>query len=38
MSSHSQVEARLADMSLHPVDRLAGSGAEQVGIEQLDDV
>lgn len=38
VSSHSQVEACLADMSLHPVNCLAGSSAEQIGIEQLDDV
>lgn len=38
VSRHGQVEARLADVSLHPMNRLAGSGAEQTGIKQLDDI
>ena len=38
VSSHSQVEACFTDVSLHPVDRLAGSCAKQIGIEQLDDI
>lgn len=38
MSRHGQVEARLADVSLHPVDRLARGRTEQAGVEQLDDV
>jgi len=38
VSGHSQVEARLADVSLHPVDRPAGGSTEQLGVEQLDDV
>lgn len=38
VSSHSQVESSLADVSLHPVNRLARSSSEQFGIEELDDV
>lgn len=38
LSGHGQVETRVADISLHPVNRLAGSRAEQIGIEQLDDI
>lgn len=38
VSSHSKVEACFADVSLHPMNRLAGSSTEQIGIEQLDDV
>lgn len=38
MSRHGQVESRFADVGLHPVNRLPQSGAEQIGIEQLDDI
>lgn len=38
VSGHRQVEARLTDVSLHPVNRLAGSSAQQTGVEQLDDI
>lgn len=38
VSRHGQVEARFADVGLHPVNRLARSGADEIGIKQLDDI
>lgn len=38
MSRHRQVEARLADVGLHAVNRLASGGADHFGIKQLDDI
>lgn len=38
VSRHGQVEACLTDVSLHPMNRLAGGGAEQTGIKQFDDI
>lgn len=38
VSRHGQVEARFADVGLHPVNRLAGSGADEIWIKQLDDI
>lgn len=38
VSRHRQVEARLADVGLHAVNRLASGGADHLGIKQLDDV
>lgn len=38
VSGHGQVEACLADVSLHSVNRLTRSGAKEFGIEQLDDI
>lgn len=38
VSSHSQVEARVTDMSLHPMNRLPRSSTQQVGVEKPDDV
>lgn len=38
VSRHCQVEARLADVGLHAVNRLARGGADHLGIKQLDDV
>lgn len=38
VSGHGQVESRLADVSLHPVNGLTGSSSKEFGIEQLDDI
>lgn len=38
MSRHRQVEARLADVGLHAVNRLAGGSADHFRIKQLDDI
>lgn len=38
VSGDGQVESRLADVSLHPMDRLTGSSSKEFGIKQLDDI
>lgn len=38
VSGDGQVESRLADVSLHPMNRLTGSSSKEFGIKQLDDI
>lgn len=38
VSSHGQVEPRLADVSLHSMNSLTRSSSKEFGIEQLDDI
>lgn len=38
VSGDGQVETRLADVSLHPMNRLTGSSSKEFGIKQLDDI
>lgn len=38
VSSHGQVESRLADVSLHSVNSLTRRSSKEFGIEQLDDI
>lgn len=38
VSSHSEVESRLTDVSLHSMDGLPRSSSQEFGIEQLDDI
>lgn len=38
LSSHGQVESRLADVSLHSMNSLTRCGANEFGIEQFDDI